>query len=109
MDTPPMKGRVCLVTGANSGLGFVTARELARMGASVAIACRDPERGARALRDLKAQSGSDQIELFVADLSSQASTRELARAFKQRHDRLHVLVNNAGAINGKRERTVDGY
>jgi retinol dehydrogenase 14 len=109
MASSQLKGKICLVTGGNSGLGFVTARELARMGATVAIVCRDRARGEAALAALTTASGGGALELLIADLSSQDSIRELARDFKQRHDRLHVLVNNAGAANGNRELTVDGH
>jgi len=109
MPIRPMNEEVCLVTGGNSGIGFATARELARMGANVSIVCRDRARGEKALQDLKSQSEGGNLELLVADLSSQASIRELARSFREKHDRLHVLVNNAGTANGKRELTVDGY
>ncbi|MEZ4641119.1 MAG: SDR family oxidoreductase, partial [Caldilineaceae bacterium] len=93
---------------ANSGIGKVTAAALAGMGATVVMVCRSRERGEAAQRDVIAQSGNDQVELLLADLSSMASTRAMVDAFKARHDRLHVLVNNAGAVFGEYQESVDG-
>jgi NAD(P)-dependent dehydrogenase (short-subunit alcohol dehydrogenase family) len=103
-----MKNKVCIVTGATAGIGKVTARELARQGATVVIVARDPARGEAALSEIRRESGSDAVSLMIADLASQASIRALAAAFLAQHDRLHVLVNNAGAILGERRVTEDG-
>jgi NAD(P)-dependent dehydrogenase (short-subunit alcohol dehydrogenase family) len=91
-----MAGKVAMVTGANSGIGIVTARELADRGATVVIVCRDRERGEAALTEIKARSGNNAVELMLCDLASQKSIREFAEEFKRTHDRLDVLVNNAG-------------
>ncbi|HLL55205.1 MAG TPA: SDR family oxidoreductase [Myxococcaceae bacterium] len=104
-----MKGRVVLVTGANAGLGKETALALAKMGARVICVSRDRARGEAAVAEIKAQSGSADVELMLADLSSQKSIRAFAAEFKRTHDRLHVLVNNAGVINPERKVTEDGY
>lgn len=101
-------GKVCLVTGANSGIGKVTATELARMGARVVMVCRDRRRGEAALAEIKQANGNEQIELMLCDLSSQADIRRFADEFKATHDRLDVLVNNAGVYMRKRTVTVDG-
>jgi retinol dehydrogenase 14 len=103
-----MNGRFCLITGANSGIGRQTAIELARLGATLVIVCRNRERGEPALREIREQSGNESVELMLADFSSQDAIRELARAYEQTHQRLHVLVNNAGVILRKRHLTVDG-
>ncbi len=103
-----MDGKVCLVTGATSGIGQVTARELAKMGATVVAVGRNREKGEATVADIKRRSASDTVEFMQADLSSQQSIRDLATAFAGRHDRLHALVNNAGGIFAKRETTVDG-
>jgi NAD(P)-dependent dehydrogenase (short-subunit alcohol dehydrogenase family) len=103
-----MKGKICLVTGATSGIGRITARELARMGATVVVVARDPRRGDETVGAIRAETGNPAIELMIADLSSLASIRQLGREFKVRHDKLHVLVNNAGAVNATRRTTVDG-
>jgi len=103
-----MVGKVCMVTGASSGIGKVTALELARMGATVVMVCRNQAKAEPVLAEIRQVTGNSAVELMLADMSSQASIRALASAFKQKHDRLHVLVNNAGAIMFERKLTVDG-
>lgn len=103
-----MQGKVCLVTGANSGVGKETALGLAKMGATVVMVCRDRAKGEAALYEIQAKSGNEAIELLVADLSSQESIQGLAEAFKQRYKQLHVLINNAGVFLMSRRETVDG-
>jgi NAD(P)-dependent dehydrogenase (short-subunit alcohol dehydrogenase family) len=102
-----MRGKVCAVTGANSGIGRATAEELARMGATVILVCRDRARGEEARDAIASETGNAAAELIVADLASLGSTRRLAEAIKGR-GRLDVLVNNAGVIIGKRTVTPDG-
>lgn len=104
-----MKGRVCIVTGANSGIGKATALGLAQLGATVVMVCRDQARGEAAMNDIRRTSGSDTVELMLADLSSQQAIRTLAAKFGRTHDRLHVLVNNAAVNLWDRTVTVDGY
>src|SRR3989442_8903285 len=87
-----MQGKVCLITGANSGIGKATALALARMGATVVMVCRDRVRGAEAQREIKMQSGNDAVDLLLTDLSSQQSIRQLAETFRQRYRQLHVLI-----------------
>lgn len=96
-----------MVTGASRGIGRFTALALAEKGADVVLVCRDEARGRAVLDEVKARGGGKH-ELFLADLSSQASIRKLAADFTAKHDRLHVLVNNAGAIFMSRQVTVDG-
>ena len=103
-----MDGRVCLVTGASSGIGKETALALARMGATVIVHGHDPERSAAAAEAVRRASPQGAVELVVADLSSQAEVRRLAAAVLQRYDSLHVLVNNAGVLRMRRTLTVDG-
>src|SRR5450755_36531 len=103
-----MQGKICLVTGANSGIGKETALGLAQMGATVAMVCRDSARGEEAREEIKAKSGNDAVDLLLADLSSQQSIRELAETFKQRYTQLHCLINNAGVFMLNRQETVDG-
>ncbi|HLX55881.1 MAG TPA: SDR family oxidoreductase [Ktedonobacteraceae bacterium] len=103
-----MQGKTCLITGANSGIGKATALALAQMGAAMVLVSRDRARGEEAQREIKTKSGNESIDLLLADLSSQESIRQLARDFKQRYDRLHVLINNAGAYSLTRRVTVDG-
>ncbi len=101
-------GKVCLVTGATSGMGKVTARALAQMGATVIVVGRNPEKCATTVNQIKQETGNSAVEFMVADLSSQAEIRQLAQRFKGQHQHLHVLVNNAGAWINKRQESVDG-
>ncbi len=103
-----MSGKVCLVTGATSGIGRVTARELAQMDATVVAVGRNPQKGAETVAEIKRRSASDKVEFMQADLSSQESIRDLAKTFTDKYDQLQVLVNNAGGVFSKRETTVDG-
>ena len=103
-----MRGQIVMVTGANAGIGKITARELARMGAHVIMVARSREKGEAALAEIKSTTGSSQIDLLLADLSSQQSIRQLATDFQARYDKLHVLVNNAGAVFLKRQESADG-
>src|SRR5262245_12222660 len=103
-----MTGRVCVVTGASSGIGKAAAVELARMGATLALVCRDRVRGEAAVADIRAASGNAAVELCLADLASQTEVRRLADELSRRHPALDVLVNNAGVVNLQRTVTVDG-
>src|SRR6266571_589846 len=103
-----MQGKVCMVTGATSGIGKATALGLAQIGATVVMVARDPARGEIAQNEIKTKSGNNAIDLLLADLSSQQSIRQLAENFQQRYTQLHVLINNAGTIRLTRRETVDG-
>lgn len=103
-----MKGRICLVTGANSGIGKVTAMELARKGARVVMVCRNITKGKRVQQKNIEKTGNGQIDLLIADLRSQASIRSMVEEFKSKYNQLHVLVNNAGTLQSKRTETEDG-
>ena len=89
-----MHGKVCVVTGASSGIGRVTALGLAERGATVVLVCRNEEWGAPVLEEIERRGGSDTATLLVADLSSQRQVRAVAAAFLERFDRVHVLINN---------------
>ena len=104
-----MQGKVCIVTGANSGIGKATALGLAKMGATVVMVCRDHAKGEEAHNEIKEKSGNDAIDLILADLTSQASIRQLAENIQQRYPQLHVLINNAGVVNLTRRETSDGF
>lgn len=103
-----MNGKVCLITGANSGIGKATAAGLAKMGARVVMVCRSRAAGAAALEQIKAESANENIDLLLADLSSQAEIRRLADEVLARYGKLHVLINNAGVAPVKRSLSVDG-
>ena len=103
-----MNGKVVLITGGTSGIGKATAVVLASMGAEVVIVGRNEERGERAVEEIRRESGNEKVSLMLADLSVQADVRRLAEEFKERHDRLDVLVNNAGLVQSERTETPDG-
>jgi len=104
-----MQGKICLVTGANSGIGKATALALAQMGASVVMVCRDRARGEEARSEITTTSWNNAVDLLLADLSSQQSIRQLVENFQHHYTHLHVLINNAGAaFPGRRRETVDG-
>jgi NAD(P)-dependent dehydrogenase (short-subunit alcohol dehydrogenase family) len=90
--------RVCLVTGATSGIGKATVQALAEIGATTILVAHDRARGEATVEEIRRTTGSDRVELLVADLSSQDAIRELAEVFRRDHDRLDVLVNCAGAF-----------
>jgi NAD(P)-dependent dehydrogenase (short-subunit alcohol dehydrogenase family) len=104
-----MQDKVCLVTGANAGLGKATALALAKMGATVVMVARSQARGEAALAGVRQASGSDKVQLLLADLSSMESVRQLAATVQASYGRLDVLVNNAGAMFNDRQVSVDGY
>jgi NAD(P)-dependent dehydrogenase (short-subunit alcohol dehydrogenase family) len=105
--TAEMTGRVCVVTGANRGIGRATAEGLARLGARVILVCRRREDGDAVSKDIAAQYRVVP-DVVTADLSSQASIRTAAAHLRGRYPQIHVLVNNAGVIPPRREVTVDG-
>ena len=97
-----------MVTGGTAGIGLVTARELASRGAKVIVVGRNAERGRQSTQEVRRETGNQAVEFLSADLSSQAQVRSLAKAFLARHRRLHVLVNNAGALYALRQESADG-
>lgn len=103
-----MNGKICMVTGATSGIGLATAIELARRGATVIIVSRNPQRCQAAVLHIRQQTGSSTVETIPADLSSQLQIRQLAQAFQSRYSQLDVLVNNAGAFFLRRQESADG-
>jgi NAD(P)-dependent dehydrogenase (short-subunit alcohol dehydrogenase family) len=107
-STGGMEGKVVLITGGTSGIGKAAATALAAMGAEVVVTGRNRERGEAALAEIRRASDSEKVSLVLADLAVQAEVRKLADSFRERHDRLDVLVNNAGLIQSRRKKTPDG-
>jgi retinol dehydrogenase 12 len=104
-----IEGKHVLVTGASRGIGRATALALAERGANLSLLVRNRDLGEKVVEEIRALGKPVKVELFVADLSSMGDIRRVAREFLAKHDRLDVLVNNAGAINMDRETSVDGY
>ena len=104
-----MQGKICLVTGSNSGIGKETALNLAKMGATVVMVVRNKERGEKAQKEIVKQSCNYSVDLMICDLSSMESIRHFAEEFRKKYQRLDVLINNAGAVYNKRETTPEGF
>ena len=103
-----IEGKTILVTGATNGIGLVTARELSRMGGLVTIVSRNSDKCAVVASTINAETGNS-VEFIAADLSTLAGIRQAARSFRQAHNQLHILVNNAGGFFYKRIVTPDGF
>ncbi|MGW8064834.1 oxidoreductase [Streptomyces ziwulingensis] len=106
-DMPGLDGRVAVVTGGNSGLGYVVARELARKGACVVLACRSEGRGSAAVERLRGEVPGAAVELGRLDLGDLASVREFAHGLP--YERIDLLVNNAGVMALPHGTTADGF
>ncbi|MBN6889463.1 retinol dehydrogenase 14 [Cytobacillus horneckiae] len=104
-----MEDKLAIVTGANSGMGLATVIALAKKGINVIMLCRNEERGVKALQIAKDESQSDGIELMIGDLGSIDSIHRFAEAFKTKHNKLDILINNAGVVSLKRQETKDGF
>jgi NAD(P)-dependent dehydrogenase (short-subunit alcohol dehydrogenase family) len=100
--------RIVMVTGATSGIGAASAQALAGMGATVVLVGRNSKKCEATVDRIRHETGNRSVDHLTADLSSQASVRELAERFRSRYPRLHVLINNAGAIFLKRQLSADG-
>jgi len=103
-----MHNKVCVITGANNGFGFVSAQRLAAMGATVVMVCRSRERGEVARQKIAAATGQSP-ELYVGDFLLQADVRRVAAEIRSAHDRVDVLVNNAGFAFSQRALTAEGF
>ena len=108
-DIPDQRGRIAVVTGANSGLGFEASRELARRGARVVMAVRNTEKGQAALERIKADVSTADLELRELDLGSLGSVRAFAARVREDHDRVDILINNAGLMATPAGQTRDGF
>ena len=104
-----MTGRVCLVTGASSGIGKETAKKLVGLGATAVMVCRNRKRGEKTVAEIKRANKNAQVELLLADFTSLDAVRSVAKELSEKHDSLHVLVNNAGGVRVMRSATADGF
>jgi NAD(P)-dependent dehydrogenase (short-subunit alcohol dehydrogenase family) len=108
-NIPDLNGKVAIVTGANSGIGYYTAVAFAEKGATVILACRNLEKSQAALDQLKAEVPGADVELMQLDLASLDTVRRFAEAFQAKYDRLDLLVNNAGIMMVPYGKTEDGF
>ncbi|MDQ6777488.1 MAG: oxidoreductase [Actinomycetota bacterium] len=108
-DIPDQTGRLAVVTGANSGLGLVAARELARAGATVIVACRNAAKGEQALDTIRSAVPGARTEVQQLDLADLASVRAFAARVTEANERVDLLINNAGIMAPPRRTTVDGF
>jgi retinol dehydrogenase 12 len=104
-----LEGKVFLVTGATEGIGKAAALDFARRGATLVLVGRNKEKSERVVAELKAASGNDRVDLLLGDMSALADVRAVADAFRAKHDRLDVLVNNAGALFNDYKLSADGF
>ncbi len=104
-----MHGKICMITGANSGIGKATALSIAEMGAVVIMICRDKNRGESAQKEIINETGNKSVDLLICDLTSQESIYKLVENFKKKYQKLHVLINNAGVVKTNRTLTIDGF
>jgi NAD(P)-dependent dehydrogenase (short-subunit alcohol dehydrogenase family) len=108
-DVPDLRGKVIVVTGANSGLGFEAAKEFARNGAQTILACRNADKAQAAVDRIQAEIPDAPVEIMQLDLANLASVRQFADAFKAKYRRLDVLLNNAGIMMVPYSTTKDGF
>jgi len=103
-----MQDRICLITGGTNGIGKSTAQGLAHLGATVVIVGRDAQKAAQVAEEIRSATGNPNVDLLLADLSSQQEVRRLASDFKRKYSQLHVLLNNASGTFTTRQLSVDG-
>ena len=106
--TNEMKDKIILITGATGGIGRVAAEQLAGMGGHVVIVGRNPRKTQTVVEEIRAATGNPQVDYLIGDLSLQADVKRVACEYTERYDRLHVLINNAGALFMRREVTSEG-
>lgn len=104
-----LHGRRAIVTGANSGIGFTTAKQLAKQGASVTLACRNEAEGRARADEIRAEVPNADLEVRKLDLGDLSSVRSFVDGYLRDHDSLHLLINNAGVMNTPKGKTVDGF
>ena len=104
-----MKDTICIVTGANSGVGKATVKQLVELGIHVVMVVRNEEKGKKALEEIKTVTGKDSMEIMLCDFASQKSIGNFTSKFKKRYKKLHILINNHGLMTNKKSLTDDGF
>ena len=104
-----IKGKTCMITGANAGIGKETAKKIAALGAHVLMVCRNPEKGEKARKEIIKITNNQNVDLLICNLSSLKNVRRFSEDFLKTYSNLHVLINNAGVFRMKREVSEDGY
>ena len=105
-----MKDKICVITGANSGIGKITARELAKQGSHVVMLCRNEEKAEQAKEEILRICGHSRVDIILADLASIEQIRSAAERVNKEYPKIDVLVNNAGLMtDNKRNTTEDGF
>lgn len=108
-DMPLQTGKIVIVTGANTGIGYETALVFFEAGAHVVLACRNADNAQQAMDRLQASGGKGSLEIMLLDLSDLSAVAEFATAFKNKHKTLHLLINNAGVMLTPELKTKEGY
>lgn len=108
-NIPDLHGKTAVITGANSGLGYETARALAAKGATVVLACRNLDKGQQAVAAIQQHTPHATLELMPLNLADLSDVRRFAHAYTQKHGPLHLLINNAGIMAPPRRETADGF
>jgi NAD(P)-dependent dehydrogenase (short-subunit alcohol dehydrogenase family) len=103
-----MEGKICIITGANSGIGKATAIGIAKMNATVVMLCRSKETGEEAQKEIIELTGNNKVDLMLCDLSSQEEIRNFVTEFQKKYQKLHVLINNAGVMKKQGAESIDG-
>ncbi|MHA1554024.1 MAG: SDR family NAD(P)-dependent oxidoreductase, partial [Alphaproteobacteria bacterium] len=106
---PDQSGRIAVVTGGNTGLGFETGRLLARKNATVILACRNLEKGGEAVARIKRENPTARCEAMHLDLADLSSVERFVEGYMTEHDHLHLLINNAAVMMPPYTRTRDGF
>jgi NADP-dependent 3-hydroxy acid dehydrogenase YdfG len=106
-NIPSQKGKIIIVTGGNSGLGYASAFALAEKGATVILACRNTQKGNIAYNNIKLKFPKSQVEMMKLDLAKRSSIEEFVKNFQRKYKHLHVLMNNAGVMATPQQKTMD--
>jgi len=104
-----LSGKNCLITGANTGLGFAVSKKIANLGANTILLCRNKEKGENAVHEVKKETPNASVELMFCDLSSMKSIQSFIEEFKRKYAKLDILYNNAAVMKQKRTVTEDGF